>query len=345
MALADAPPYMSAMLHAPYPNEDDVLLADADWPTFGWSDDIRPALAQAMAAGRPAALATLFEVGGSAPRGPGAQMLFVGNAATGYFSGDCIEGDVAGHARQVLADGVPRRLHYGMGSPWIDIRLRCGGALHVMVERIEPGSPAAQALISHARARTVCIWQSDGREQRVLAGDGPLLDTNEDPLTIRRRHDPPRRLIVTGGDPGALALARLGNDAQFETILVRPLGPETPPPFPVAQYLREPVSEALERLGVDRWTAYVGATHEDEHDLGGCLAALRGGARYVAMIGARSRAPARLSALEAAGATPAELARLQLSPGVPGLGKAPWEVATGILAAVMQALNPARERA
>ncbi|VWX46654.1 XdhC family protein [Novosphingobium sp. 9U] len=333
------------MLPNAYPVEADVLLADADWPTFGWSDDVRPALAQAMAAGRPAALATLFEVGGSAPRGPGAQMLFVGNAATGYFSGDCIEGDVAGHARQVLEDGEPRRLHYGMGSPWIDIRLRCGGALHVLVERILPDSPPARALIAHARERTVCRWQSDGRDQQVLVGDGPLLDMSDEPLTIRRRYDPPRRLIVTGGDPGALALARLGHDARFETILVRPLGPEAPPPFPVAQYLREPVGEALERLGVDRWTAYVGATHEDEHDLGGCLAALRGGAGYVAMIGARSRAAARLAALEAAGATPEELARLQLSPGVPGLGKAPWEVATGILASVMQALNPARERA
>mgnify|MGYP006153907789 CR=1 FL=1 len=39
------------------------------------------------------------------------------------------------------------------------------------------------------------------------------------------------------------------------------------------------------------------------------------------------------------------VARLHLSPGVPGLGKAPWEVATGILAEVMQAMNPARERA
>ena len=63
------------------------------------------------------------------------------------------------------------------------------------------------------------------------------------------------------------------------------------------------------------------------------------------MIGARSRAGARLSALQAAGATAEELARLQLSPGIPGLGKAPWEVATGILAQVMQALNPAAERA
>jgi xanthine dehydrogenase accessory factor len=63
------------------------------------------------------------------------------------------------------------------------------------------------------------------------------------------------------------------------------------------------------------------------------------------MIGARSRADDRLATLRRAGASETELARLSLSPGVPGLGKSPWEVATGIMAEVMQAMNPARERA
>jgi len=345
VALAGYASYIPSMLPNPIVENDSQPLAHADWPTFGWSDDVRPALAQAMAEGRPAALATLYKVEGSAPRGPGAQMLFVGNAATGYFSGDCIEGDVASHAREVLETGRPQRLHYGMGSPWIDIRLRCGGALHVLVERVLPDSPAMQALLANARGRQVCIWHSDGVRQDVTAGDAPLMVLHDEPFALARRHDPPRRLIVTGGDPGALALARLGADAQFETVLVRPHGPQTPPPFFVSRYLRAPIGDALEELGLDRWTAYVGATHEDEHDLSGCLAALRGGAGYVAMIGAKSRASDRLAALQAAGATEAELAQLHLSPGIKGLGKAPWEVATGILAQVMQALNPSHERA
>lgn len=322
-----------------------ALLEGADWPVFGWDDDIRPALAQALAAGRSSALATLYRVEGSAPRGPGAQMLFDPPHASGYFSGDCIEADVARHAAQVLADGQPRHLHYGTGSPWIDIRLRCGGTLHVLVERVAPGSGAAQALIEHASARRQCLWSSDGTRQRVSAGTGPLLAVSGDPPSIARRYDPPRRLVVSGGDPGALALAKLAAEARIETILVRPDGPELPPPFTVARYLREEVTAALEQIGVDRWTAFVGATHEDHHDLAGCLHALRHGASYVGMIGARSRAPGRLAALKAAGASDAELTKLHLSPGIPGLGKAPWEVATGILAEVLQAMNPARERA
>lgn len=327
-------------------------LAGAAWPMFGWIDDVRAPLADAMRQGRPAALATLYKVEGSAPRGPGAQMLFVDPqdgggeiAASGYFSGDCIEGDVASHALHVLSDGVPRRLHYGTGSPWIDIRLRCGGALHVLVERVAPDDAAARELLGHAEARRSCRWRSDGTNRRVTQDDGPLLDVYEEPFSLARRHDPVRRLIVSGGDPGALAAARLGVLSQFETILLRPDGPSEPPPFPVSRYVRGDPATALAELGMDRWTAYLGATHEDHHDLGGCLAALRGGAGYVGMIGAKSRAPARLDALKAAGATPEDLARLNLSPGVAGLGKSPWEVATGILAEIMQALNPARERA
>lgn len=324
-------------------------IADADWPTFGYASDIRPALAAALAAGRPAALATLFKVEGSAPRGPGAQMLFVagpeGMETTGYFSGDCIEGDVASHAADVLAQGAPRRLHYGMGSPWIDLRLRCGGALHVLVERVLPGDPAAEGLIAAARERRSCTWASDGEARTIEPPGQALLALREDPFRIARRYDPPRRLIVSGGDPGALAAAQLGSAAGFETILVRPGGPERAPPFPVARYIREEPADAIAALGMDRWTAYLGATHEDHHDLGGCLAALRGGAGYVAMIGARSRAEGRLAALRAHGAGEEELARLRLSPGITGLGKSPWEVATGILAEIMQTLNPDRERA
>jgi xanthine dehydrogenase accessory factor len=321
------------------------VIEGEDWPLFGWADDVRPALADAQTAGRPVALATLYKVEGSAPRGAGAQMLFDGNKASGYFSGDCIEGDVAGHAGEVLADGKPQRLHYGLGSPWIDIRLRCGGALYILLERISADCPAAAALLECARERRTCRWSSDGTAQAVEPGDGPLLEFDEEPLRISRRYDPPRRLIVSGGDPGALAVAKLGAEARFETILIRPGGPETPPPFPVAQYLREEPADALPRLGLDRWTAYVGATHEDHHDLGGCLYALQNGAGYVSMIGAKSRAEGRLGALEAAGASKEELSRLRFSPGIAGLGKAPWEVATGIIAEVMQALNPSRERA
>ena len=136
------------------------VIEGADWPLFGWSDDIRPALADAIEAGRAAVLATLFKVEGSAPRGPGAQMLFDGPRATGYFSGDCIEGDVARHAAEVLADGEPRILHYGTGSPWIDKTLGPSQPLPKNVTWGKLDRHALRGLYSRAAIAVVPIKQN-----------------------------------------------------------------------------------------------------------------------------------------------------------------------------------------
>ncbi|MBM3596251.1 MAG: XdhC family protein, partial [Alphaproteobacteria bacterium] len=172
---------------------------------------------------------------------------------------------------------------------------------------------------------------------RVSDEAGATLTFEQEPFRFARRFDPSPRVIVSGGDPGALAVARMATMAGFETVLVRPGGPDGPPPFPVSRYLRGEPEDALKAIPVDGWTAYVGATHEDHHDLGGCLAALRGCAAWVGMIGARSRSEGRLAALRAAGASEEGLTRLHLNPGDPALGKAPFEVATGILAEIMKA--------
>ena len=79
-----------------------------DWPDYGLADDQRPALRQALAAGRPAALATIAALGDGGPRPVGTQMVFAEGLVSGFLSGGCVEGDVAGHARNCLADGRPR---------------------------------------------------------------------------------------------------------------------------------------------------------------------------------------------------------------------------------------------
>ena len=318
-------------------------IADSDWPLFGWVEDVRPGLARARAQGRAVALATLYRVSGSAPRDPGVQMLFDGDAALGYFSGGCVESDVARHAAAICADGEPRLLHYGAGSPWIDIRLRCGGAIHILVERVASDSEPARALLDAAHAREPVLWLSDGRAQQVRSalGSEPVLTAQDEPLRIARRYDPRPRVLVSGWDPTALAVARLAAEAQFETVLIRPDGPERGPPLAGVTYLRCAAPEAIARIGVDRWTAFVGATHDSELDLPACAAALSGGAGYVGLIGAASRVPERTEMIRAAGAPDASLAQLHAPAGIRRLGKAPLPIALGIVAEIMESLGAA----
>jgi xanthine dehydrogenase accessory factor len=298
-----------------------------DWPMFGLGDDARPALAEARAAGEPCALATIVALDGGGPRPVGAQMVIGDGILSGFLSGGCLEADVASHAEACLADGEPRRLVYGTGSPWPDIRLLCGARIDILVERIAPDDAAVGRLIALRDARTLAAWISDGR-RRVC--DAPARTPAPWEGAFARNYEPVPKLVVMGGDPTALAIAWLGAHAGYETTLVRPKGPEAPPPFEVA-YLRDEPAEALAAVGLDRWTAVAVATHEAEADHAALTVALPSQAFYVGALGARRRAADRLAWLRAAGVSEAHIRRLRTPIGLDIGGKAPWEVAISVL--------------
>ena len=298
-----------------------------DWPMFGLGDDARPALALARAAGKACALATIVALGGGGPRPVGAQMVIGEGILSGFLSGGCLEADVVGHAMACLADGEPRRLVYGTGSPWPDIRLLCGARIDILVERIAPDDAAVARLLELRDARQPATWISDGRRR---ACDRPERAPAPWAGAFCRGFEPVPKLVVLGGDPTALAIAWLGAHAGFETTLVRPKGPETPPPFEVA-YLRDEPAEALGAVGLDRWTAVAVATHEAEADHAALTVALPTEAFYVGALGARRRAGDRLAWLRAAGVAEGDIARLRTPIGLDIGGKAPWEVAISVL--------------
>ena len=309
-----------------------------DWPMFGLAEDVRPTLRAAIEAKEACALVTLFAVEGGGPRPPGTQMVFAGDAVSGFLSGGCVEGDVAIHAAAALADGKPRRLLYGEGGPWPDIRLLCGASIEILVERVAADDTAAARLLALTDTRRAALWVTDGERREVVAD--PSLDTPDcaaslDPLRIARLFEPVFKLVVIGSDPIALAIAGLGAQAGFETHLVRPKGPQAAPPLPGVVYSRAEPAEALAAIGLDRWTAVAVATHDWETDQAGLLAALPSAAAYVGVLGARRRLPERLARLRAAGITEDALARLKGPIGLDLGGKAPWEVAVAVIAEIV----------
>ncbi len=99
-------------------------------------------LAQAEAwrrAGRGVALATVVETWGSAPRPVGSHLVADedGNFL-GSVSGGCVEGAVITEAVDVIAEGGPRMLEFGVAdeTAW-QVGLSCGGRIKVFVERVE----------------------------------------------------------------------------------------------------------------------------------------------------------------------------------------------------------------
>jgi xanthine dehydrogenase accessory factor len=307
-----------------------------EWPVFGLAEDVRPALRQARDAGDALILATLVSVGGGGPRPEGTQMVFAPGVLAGYFSGGCVEGDVAGHAWACLEDGEPRTLIYGEGSPWPDIRLLCGARIEIVLERVAPDDPALAAILDAQAERRVITYVSDGRRREAGAEAAPWPGTS-----VIKTYEPTPRLVVVGGDPTALAIAELGVKSGFETTLVRPKGPETPPPIAGAAYRRDEPGAALQAVGLDPWTAVAVATHDLETDRAALAVALPSPAAYVGLLGARRRLAGRVAELESSGMSHAALSRLHAPIGLDIGGKAPFEVAVSVIGEIT-ALRHAR---
>jgi xanthine dehydrogenase accessory factor len=304
---------------------------------FGLADDARGALRRAWQAGKPLVLATLTALDGGGPRPPGTQMVFADKApdgdaiVAGYFSGGCVEADVADHAYACLADGEPRTLVYGAGSPWPDIQLLCGARIEIFLERVQPTDPALAELMAAETERRPAVWISDGR--RRVCGDPGTVEAWDG--AIVQRYDPTPRLVVFGSDPTAIAIGQLGAQSGFETTLVRPKGPEAPPPVPGLAYRRDEPQAALDAIGTDAWTAVAIATHNLDLDRDALAAALPSQAGYVGLLGARKRLPERLAPLRAAGVPEAVLMRVHAPIGLDIGGKAPWEVAVSVIGEIM----------
>lgn len=297
----------------------------------GLEDDVRPRMFAAADRGQPFALATIISADGG-PRPLGAQMVVTESASWGYLSGGCIEDDVALNAREVIKSGEPRTLVYGEGSPFIDIRLPCGGRIEVAVERVPPDDTALHALRSLTAARRPAVWTSNGSKRTCVPAED-CGDIGREP--ILRRYDPALRLIVVGSDPFALAICAMGKTIGWEAVLLAPFGPAGDAPFGI-RHDRRPLERSLQELGLDRWTAVAVATHDLELDEAALVLALRSRAGYVGVLGSRRKLAQRRVGLAEAGLTEAEISRLHAPIGIAIYAQSPWEVAVAVIAEIIE---------
>ncbi len=306
------------------------------WPDYALVDDLLPTLERWSAEGRRIALATLVEVVGSSPRPVGSEMAIADDGeCAGYVSGGCVEAAVANEALAVLAEGRPRLLDYGAGSPVLDVQLSCGGRIRILVRELVDAQDHVRRLrLARTERRTLTVLtQLDSGSMRYA--DGAI--TAPDERTHARLQAPPLRLIVVGGDPIVIALLRLAPMFGIEVLLLRPNGPEQfapGEPQPVA-YERRGLTTALPAIALDGRCAVYTLSHDADTDHAILAWALRSPAFCIGALGSRSKARTRLERLRGDGFDEAALARLFSPAGLDIGARTPQEIALSILCQVI----------
>jgi xanthine dehydrogenase accessory factor len=286
------------------------------------------------------ALATVVATRRSAPRPVGSKLIVSERGELlGSVSGGCVESDVAVTAAEVIAEGTPRLLTYGIDDEqaW-SVGLPCGGEIDVFVERFEGELPDSA---EPAVALTVLTGERAGKH-RLLPGDevepGPSRVLELDGETVFAEVlGPPPRLIVVGGIDTAEELCRSAKALGWRTAVADPrpgLVTRERLPSPDELVVAWP-AEALEQLAPGADTAVVVLTHEERLDVPALVSALASEAFYVGAIGSRRTQGKRRERLLEAGVGEEELERLAGPAGLDLGGHSPAETALSILAEVL----------
>ena len=286
------------------------------------------------------ALATVVATRRSAPRPVGAKLAISERGELqGSVSGGCVESDVAVQAAEVIAEGTPRLLTYGITDDmaW-NVGLPCGGEIDVFVERFEGELPESD---EPAVSVTVLEGERAG-ERRLLSLDavepGASRVVELDGETVfAEMLGPPPRVVVIGAIDTAEELCRAAKSLGWHTVVTDPrpaLTTRERLPSPDELLVAWP-DEALEQLAPDRDTAVVVLTHEERLDVPALTSALEAEAFYVGAIGSRRTQAKRRERLLEAGVAEEQLERLSGPAGLDLGAQTPAETAVSILGEIL----------
>ena len=302
--------------------------------------------------GRGAALATVVETWGSAPRQAGSQLAISGaGQIMGSVSGGCVEGAVVTEALAALPDGTPRLLSFGVSDETaFAVGLACGGTIRVLVEPVAPWAGLlAELVAARAERRAVAYRVNLGDWSRALLalGADPAADARlrsdragVDEGRFTAPHNPPLRLIVVGAVHIAQPLIAMARLAGYDPSLIDPRASfGATERFPGEVILDDWPDDALQSLAPDARTAIVTLTHDPKLDDPAIRFALRSAAFYLGCLGSKKTHAKRLERLQAAGFAPVEIARIHAPVGLDIGAKTPAEIAISILAQITQVLR------
>lgn len=302
--------------------------------------------------GQGAAIATVVETWGSAPRPAGSQLAIREDGhMEGSVSGGCVEGAVMVEALDALEDGQQRILDFGVSDDEaFAVGLACGGRIRILVEPVGGAMPVAvlKQLVAAREAKEPVGYVVDLKSETpnlVVAAAYPerfRLDRSgveDDGRTFVAIHNPPLRMILVGGVHIAQHLAPMARACGYSVTLVDPRARfASPARFPDVTVLDDWPDVALEQLGLDARTAVVTLTHDPKLDDPAIMTALRSDVFYLGCLGSKRTHAKRVARLQDAGFGD-EVERINAPVGLDIGGRSVAEIAVSIIAQVTQVLR------
>jgi xanthine dehydrogenase accessory factor len=290
----------------------------------------------------PAALVTILAVEGSAPRGAGARMVVTETGLAGSIGGGQLEHQAADQARKILpfAPGSWRIQDYPLGPL---LGQCCGGRVRLLVEHLadvpEDEGPFETILSDRVERRSL---HGEGRGPATeaappplpLAARGPLPEAGTRFLEMVETDSLPVRLFGAGHVGRAIGARAMGLPLNLAWYDSRAEAAETP-----GVVLADEESLVTCAGEAGETEAVLIMTHDHGLDYRLTAAALRGRARFVGLIGSKTKRARFLSRLAADGV---DSARLTCPIGLPGIeGRQPEVIAIATLAQLLMLRDPA----
>lgn len=302
-----------------------------------------------------AALATVVQTWGSAPRRAGSQLAIGGDGRIeGSVSGGCVEGAVIVEAIEAIEAGEHRLLEFGVSDEdAFAVGLACGGTIKVLIEPVGGALPVdlLEELVAARAARRAVAYEVnlDTGVRRLLHGGYPermRMDRSgmeEDGATFVAVHNPPLRLIVVGAVHIAQALVPMARIAGYDPVIVDPRETfASAARFPGERILHDWPDEAVAQLGLDPRTALVLLTHDPKIDDPALEAALAAEVFYIGALGSKRTHAKRVERMVAAGFTEDQIARIHGPVGLDIGAAGPAEIAVSVLAEMTAVLRGIR---
>jgi xanthine dehydrogenase accessory factor len=204
-----------------------------------------------------------------------------------------------------------------------------------------------------ARRAAVIVTEIENGAQRLVGekeiGKDPLAKTLSTQLRLGKSglievegkqhflelHLPAPRMVITGAVHISQALAPMARTLGYDVVIIDPRTAfATKERFLDIPLITEWPDQALPKLALDHWTAFVALTHDPKIDEPALEAALKAGCFYVGALGSKKTHAKRVERLRVRGIGDDVLSRIHAPIGLPIGAASPPEIAVAILAEI-----------